>query len=182
MRKYRQSAKSMEKLGPLGGRPPGLRPYGRIRRTNGRSGELRSPQSKSPAFREKRLTNVKKGKGEISRRLWALDDGARYEQRLKELLDDLWDEVCLLDLAEKISAAAGTTLKQTDQIVNFISRRKQTLAADLEVDMKVGTRTPDPAEPLCDAPPAKDAQHRPASRRGRRRSCALPSRLGHRSG
>jgi spore coat protein H len=93
--------------------------------------------------------------GEISRRLYALDDGKRFRQRLQELLDEYWDEEDLLDRAEALSALAGTTLSDTDQIVNFISWRRETLADQLKADIDVSKKLPDPQPATCDDEPPR---------------------------
>ena len=104
-------------------------------------------------FRPEDQTGTIYPNGEIARRLYALDNGVRFRERLNELFSERWNVDRILAAAEEISAAAGTAIDDADQVVNFIKHRERTLADDLEATIDAGERSPGRNAPVCDELP-----------------------------
>lgn len=95
--------------------------------------------------------------GALARRLLAHPEGrARYEERLRALLDTVWDEAALADKVNRIQATIGPHLAGNLEVANdmevanllqFIGAHKGRILAELDDGLPVWDRLPPP--PLC---------------------------------
>lgn len=72
------------------------------------------------------------GAGELAARLWSIPElRARYEARLKQLLDELWDEQKLGSEVDRIGELTGASAIQLGVVRHFINGRQAELESEL---------------------------------------------------
>jgi spore coat protein H len=92
---------------------------------------------------------------ELTARLWRVARARdRYVERLRQLMDDLWDEDLLDAEVERIGRLTGAPAPQLDLIKTFVNQRQAQIERELEGGVPPWPEAPQRSERVCRPPPA----------------------------
>jgi hypothetical protein len=92
---------------------------------------------------------------ELTARLWSIPEiRARYAERLRQLMNDLWDEQTLSAEVDRIGRLTGAPAPQLGLIKTFVNQRQAQIEKELGGTVPPWPEAPQRSERVCRPPPA----------------------------